>query len=395
MRRRSSNTNDTFWISYADLMAGLLFVFVLLVGAIIIKFVFLQQNNKSISDELVTLQRELNISLDQLQEKKKNLSMASARLSQLEKEAIQSALIISELRKKKADLQKRQKALNALNHDLNNSLIQTRATLDMTQNSLSEQENRLDLTRAELEKLSKQLVLSQEDNIKVRNLLQSTQDKLALKNRTLEEQTHTLSLKNSELSKMAAALLEKTREHQSIVEQLDLTKMQIKHLTGIRIKVISALKNSVGDKIKIDPKDGSIRFSSGVFFEQNGAVLTAQAKKDLKLVLYEYIDTLMSHRDIAPYLDRIDIVGYTNTDGSYLYNLTLSQKRAYVVLEYLISQDFRYADQLKEKLSAIGRGYNDLILKNGVEDKDASRRIEIKFRLKDEDAIRQIEKILG
>jgi chemotaxis protein MotB len=395
MRRRNSNNNDTFWISYADLMAGLLFIFVLLVGAIIVKFVFLQQDNKSISHELMALQRDLNISLDQLKEKKKELTMASARLTKLEQEAIQSAFLISELRKKEAQLQEREKELAALNSDLNSSLTQTRATLDMTRNSLQEQENRLDLTRVELETLSKQLLLSQEENIKVRDLLQSSQNELAVKNKTLQEQSQTLFLKNSELTQMAALLLEKTREHQSIVEQLDLTKMQIKHLTGIRIKVISALKNSVGDKIKIDPKDGSIRFNSGVFFEQNGAVLTAQAKKDLKLVLNEYIDTLMSHRDIAPYLDRIDIVGHTNTDGTYLYNLTLSQKRAYVVLEYLISQDFRYADELKQKLSATGRGFNDLILKDGIEDKDASRRIEIKFRLKDEDAIRQIEKILG
>ena len=36
----------------------------------------------------------------------------------------------------------------------------------------------------------------------------------------------------------------------------------------------------------------------------------------------------------------------------------------------------------------------DPIMRNGVEDKEASRRIEIKFRLKNRDAMHEIERIL-
>jgi len=402
MRRRHNNNNDTFWISYADLMAGLLFIFVLLVGAIVSKFLFLQQDIKAISKELIEKQNALHISLDELKEKKKKLNMTDSRLSEMEKKAIQSAFLISELRKNKATLQEREKALHVLTENLHTELNATSDTLKLTQNELQRHVINLDLTRQELESLSKQLLISQEENFEIKQNLKTSQLSLQNKDKQLQDndiafKTHaqTLFLKNEELTKMASLLLDKTRQHQSIVEELDLTKVQIKHLTGIRIKVISALKDNIGGKVKIDANNGSIRFNSGVFFKQNGAILTDQAKKDLSVVLNEYIYTLMSHPDIAPHLDRIDIVGYTNSAGTYLHNLTLSQKRAYVVLEYLISQDFRYADELKMKLSATGRGYNDLILKDGVEDKDASRRIEIKFRLKDEDAIRQIEKILG
>jgi len=402
MRRRHSNNNDTFWISYADLMAGLLFVFVLLVGAIVSKFLFLQQDIKIITKELLEKQDELHISLDELKEKKKKLNMTDSRLSEMEQKAIQSAFLISELRKNEAILQEREKALHVLNKNLHSELNATSATLKLTQNELQEHVINLNLTRQELETLSKQLLISQEENFTIAKNLENSQANIQEKERKLQEndkafkaQSQTLFLKNEELTKMANSLLDKTKQHQSIVEQLDLTKTQIKHLTGIRIKVISALKDSIGGKVKIDANNGSIRFNSGVFFKQNGAILTDQAKKDLSVVLNEYIYTLMSHPDIAPHLDRIDIVGHTNSAGTYLHNLILSQKRAYVVLEYLIAQDFRYANDLKLKLSATGRGYNDLILKDGVEDKDASRRIEIKFRLKDEDAIRQIEKILG
>jgi len=44
---------------------------------------------------------------------------------------------------------------------------------------------------------------------------------------------------------------------------------------------------------------------------------------------------------------------------------------------------------------ASGRAYLDLIkTEEGIEDKNASRRIEIKFRLKNEDAMNEIEKVL-
>jgi chemotaxis protein MotB len=45
-------------------------------------------------------------------------------------------------------------------------------------------------------------------------------------------------------------------------------------------------------------------------------------------------------------------------------------------------------------MTASGRAYLDVIKVNGVEDKEASWRIEIKFRLKNQDAMNEIEKVL-
>jgi chemotaxis protein MotB len=77
-----------------------------------------------------------------------------------------------------------------------------------------------------------------------------------------------------------------------------------------------------------------------------------------------------------------------------MYNLELSQKRAYAVMNYLLSLDYVKKHNIKDKLVASGRSYLDPILVNGLEDKDASRRIEIKFRLKNQEAMEEIEKIL-
>jgi chemotaxis protein MotB len=63
-------------------------------------------------------------------------------------------------------------------------------------------------------------------------------------------------------------------------------------------------------------------------------------------------------------------------------------------MNYLLTLDFAKKYNIQPLMIASGRAYLDAIKVNGVEDKDASRRIEIKFRLKNEDAMHEIEKVL-
>ena len=46
-------------------------------------------------------------------------------------------------------------------------------------------------------------------------------------------------------------------------------------------------------------------------------------------------------------------------------------------------------------MTAKGRSYADLIYVNGVEDADASRRVEFKFSLKDSEMIEEMNRILS
>ena len=97
----------------------------------------------------------------------------------------------------------------------------------------------------------------------------------------------------------------------------------------------------------------------------------------------------------------IIIDGYTDSQGDYLMNLTLSQSRAYAVAEYLLQisggfLDNERAEDLQEKLTANGRSESNLIYKeDGQEDQDASRRVEVKFRLKDEEMIQELSDIIA
>ena len=55
----NDNNNTNFWISYADLMAGLLFVFILLIGAIIVKYSLLESESKILERILITEKTKL------------------------------------------------------------------------------------------------------------------------------------------------------------------------------------------------------------------------------------------------------------------------------------------------------------------------------------------------
>ena len=101
------------------------------------------------------------------------------------------------------------------------------------------------------------------------------------------------------------------------------------------------------------------------------------------------------------YLAEIIIDGYTDTDGDYTYNLELSQRRSLAVAEYLteIRENFLNENQISDLqtyLTVNGHSSaNPVLDAQGNVDKDASRRVEVKFRLKDEEMIDELNQIMS
>jgi chemotaxis protein MotB len=190
------------------------------------------------------------------------------------------------------------------------------------------------------------------------------------------------------------AVDEKKTKYDELLTNLQSQKAKIRSLTGIKFKVVAALKSALGKNIDIDRKTGSLRLASNILFDSGTSTLKDIAKVELKKSFEDYIGTLINNREIKPHLDKIIIEGHTDSDGPYLFNLNLSQKRALAVMEYLLTLDFTKEHNIRPLMTASGRAYLDLITKNGSEDKEASRRIEIKFRLKNDEAMNEIEKVL-
>lgn len=150
----------------------------------------------------------------------------------------------------------------------------------------------------------------------------------------------------------------------------------------------------------IDTQTGAMTLESSVLFAYDEAELTEEGKQALEQVLPIYCKVLLQ-KDYMKYLAEIIIDGYTDTDGDYSYNLQLSQQRSLAVAQYLlnIQGNFLNSDQsqnLQEYLTVNGHSMaNPVLDANGNVDKDASRRVEVKFRLKDEEMISELNKIMS
>jgi len=372
-RNKATDEGSNFWISYADLMAGLLFVFILLIGAIVSKSIILKSDLHEkedrlalVSQTLQTKEKTLEALNDSLQKKNRTLSHHNEKI----KEQLHT------LKLKEDEIKKLNRMLLAANTQ--KDLLSNKVVL--VQNLLKENNATLNKTRMSLEERNRMLAKYKGDIVVL-------SDRLSDVNRTVKE-------KDKKLLALLNALDEKGTKYDALIADMQKQKAKIKSLTGIKLKVVAALKDALGDKINIDKKSGSLRLSSNILFDKGSAVLKDEAKVQLKKAFEEYIGTLVTNPKIKPHLDKIIIEGHTDSDGGYLYNLDLSQKRAFAVMNYLLSLDIAKRYNLKPLLVASGRAYLDAIKVNGVEDKEASRRIEIKFRLKNEDAMHEIEKVL-
>jgi len=355
-RKKNSNDESNFWISYADLMAGLLFVFILLIGAIVSKSIILKNNLHEKEDKLIASKKDIV-------EKKKLISTKDKNLTDTQKIL---TLKIEEIKK----LNRMLLMSNTQQDILNKKII-------FVQNILKDSNNTIKLK-------SKKLL----------NKIDRYEGKIILLSNQLTQSNTKVKNQDKELLKLLNALDEKGTKYDNLIIKLQSQKAKIKSLTGIKLKVITALKDELGDHINIDKKSGSLVFPSNILFDKGSAILKQDAKAELKKIFVEYVSILLNNPKIKPHLDKIIIEGHTDSDGEYIFNLNLSQKRALSVMNYLLNIAFSKKHHIKPLMIASGRAYLDTIEINGIEDKSASRRIEVKFRLKNEDTILEIEKIL-
>ncbi|EAI4447138.1 OmpA family protein [Campylobacter lari] len=312
IKNNSNNEENNFWIAYADLMAGLLFIFILLIGAIVVKYVLTQSDLQIIKENL------------QKQEER--------------------------LRENKEELNQKEDILKSLSQKLSN----TSSTLD----NINKQKQALE---ANITKLNQDL------------------------NSSLDE-------KDQQIFSLLERLNKKDEEIKELERNFDEAKSKIKELGLIKENTIKNLQAKFDTNITLDSNTGAIVLPSEVLFDTNSFTLKAQAKENLKAILTQYFDNILKDENILNSIENIVIEGHTDSAGSYIYNLDLSQKRAYAVMSFIHS--FYKDPRLQKLLMASGRSYSDVIMKDGKEDKEASRRIEIKFNINTNNALEKVEKYL-
>ncbi|MBS4235051.1 OmpA family protein [Campylobacter vulpis] len=306
---KNNKEEGNFWIAYADLMAGLLFIFILLIGAIVVKYVLTQSDLRAIKENLNTQEANLELSKQALKDKE-------SIVFQLSKELNSTATSLSLIHSQKTELENN---ISALSKNLKNNIDE--------------------------------------------------------KDRQILILLNQIELKEKELK--------------AVQQDFKEAKEKVENLSFIRENLSKELQKKLDENISIDQKTGAISLPAEVLFDKDSFILKDEAKMSLKKILSGYLTGILDDENISKNIENIIIEGHTDSDGSYIYNLDLSQKRAYEVMSFIYS--FYKDERLQKLLMASGRSFSVPILKNGVEDKDLSRRIEIKFSLKNDIALEELE----
>ena len=164
------------------------------------------------------------------------------------------------------------------------------------------------------------------------------------------------------------------------VDPRGLSEQQAETLMEKQAAVIDDLAGSFEEKglsVDLNRDTGRVTLDSSVLFDSDSAELSDEGKAFLERFVQAYADGIITKGHTED-VKQILIEGHTDSDGSYEYNLELSERRAKVVAEYCVS----LRPELEPYLTIKGCAYDEPVLRSdGTEDKDASRRVVFKFIL--------------
>lgn len=275
------------------------------------------------------------------------------------------------------------------------------AQLEAAQITLSQKEKDLETTRVELMGKEEDLAAIQIQLDTKEQDLNAAQVKLNEREAENERLLAQIVLKEADLADQQNRIdaLQLVLANQE--KELSDYQAQIADILGVRTRIVQELSAQLASariSATVDEKTGDIVLDSSLMFETGSSTLKAEGLAQLNRLIPVYLGVLLQD-EYRDYVAEIIIEGHTDSTGSYEHNLELSQNRALNVAKYCLNMGNLTQTQktrLKSIITAQGRSFSDPVYdENGVEDQERSRRVEIKFRLKDAEMIQRMNSILS
>lgn len=281
------------------------------------------------------------------------------------------------------------------------SIYQYYSLLEIKTRELQTQKAQLDRAQITLVQKEKDLQTAQVELMGKEEQLASIQIQLDQQQNDLHAAQTALKTKEEEQALLQLQLSDQAQQLGDLQLALTTQQQQLDDLLGVRTAIIRELSRalsaaSVG--AKVDPGSGDIIMDSQLMFQSGSAAMSASGMEQLTKLIPVYLEVLM-RPEYKNYVAEIIIEGHTDSKGSYMFNLELSQSRALSVAKYALEMPSLNTEQralLQKILTAKGRSYSNPITNpDGTENMDASRRVELKFRLKDTEMIQRMNDILS
>ena len=440
-RRTVSRETGSFWLSFSDMMSVLVLVFIFVIFSMMLSLVKQKEQLAKTEDQYAAAMQRMEASDKELSEKETILATTEAQLKDLTEELNGKTLILQQkeqelsdqaelIRSQQEEIDRTVIVLNDEKQALDEQLTAAETKLKALENS----EKELEDNRVLIIDLRKQLSDSESENTRlsqriemlksnaeasqqeIDELLKAIEDKkaeldkLGVDYQTLvsesENAKKALSDAESRIDSQSAQLTEYEQQLDAYRDELQKKQGQLEQMVGVKAQIVQQLSSALrksGIDVSVDEQTGAIALPSQMLFTTNSATLSDGGQKYLRRFLPVYLDVLLSD-EFRSYVAEIIIEGHTDSNGTYLHNLQLSQERALSVANYVLGDSFM-SDTLglnasaKKTLlglvTASGRSFSAPVLDaNGDEDQNASRRVEIKFRLKDDETIAATEELL-
>lgn len=280
------------------------------------------------------------------------------------------------------------------------SIYQYFSVLDIKTKELETQKLELDRVQLVLVQKEDDLRTAQAELMGKEEEVASIQIQLQKQEEDLKAAQTALLTKQDEQALLQLQLAQQAASLNEMQLAMNAQQQQIDDLLGVRTQIIQELshafqQNNLG--VKVNEDTGDIMLDSQLMFQTASDLLLPAGQEQLSRLLPVYLSVLL-RPEYENYVAEIVIEGHTDSKGSYLYNLKLSQDRALGVATYCLELPvlgFAQRQKLQSILTAKGRSFSDPIKNaDGSENMDASRRVEIQFRLKDSEMIQKMNDIL-
>ncbi len=402
-RRSRTKESGSFWLSFSDMMSVLVLVFIFVIFGMMAKLAERERDVASLADEYESINQQLRRDVEELKSNNDELTvmlgdnqLAVTNLEEQLSDAKGEILLLTgtidnqeetivllgkENSELKTSAEEAEEAITKYN-ELSRHVIM----LENTEESLNTRINEL---LAQINTQRDTITSLESENGAIQNQLKSAINASTDKDKQIDLYKQTLEDYGDELLRMQG---------------------ELQALVGVRADIVNALSMKFAENnvsVSVDGQTGAIALPSEMLFGSGEDTLTDNGRMFLDTFLPLYMDVLLSD-DFSGYIAEIIIEGHTDSTGGrgdgYLFNLDLSQKRALSVSNYIMTENYMLNNlrlgaseivKLRSLITASGRSYSARILNaDGTENKDASRRVEIKFRLKDEQTIAATEAFL-
>jgi len=243
----------------------------------------------------------------------------------------------------------------------------------------------------------KRLEESKAEISQAENTLRLLRDKLDEVRAEVEEGEIALKLSEQEIEEQRQIIAESNRE-------LGELRSKLQGIAVLRLDVLQKVKSSVesqlgktnaeGEELVLISDNGNIVINEGLVFDYNSSTIKPEGKELLNQ-LAKAFEGVLDDSSVRSNIDAINIQGHTDSDGSSEYNRELSAKRAYEVVNYLMSSNRNLENKYGRYFAASAYSeFRPISTGSSESDKAKNRRIEISIILRDTHVQNVIEEYL-